>query len=91
MRYNTVKAEQIVNHELVERLQEERSAAKRCSVYCFALLVTHRFFYDLNNEFCVFRSKVKRRIFQIFEKSIDSLFQFYARDLLSALDRVAVI
>ena len=60
-----VEAEQIVNDELVKRLQQERHAPKRFAVQRFALLMADRLLDDLNDELCVLRFEIKLRSFQI--------------------------
>ena len=85
-----VEAEQIVYDKLMERLQQKRHTSQRCAVQCLALLMTDRLFDDLDHELRVLWPEVEIRSFQICEESINSLLQFLARDLSSALNRFAV-
>ena len=45
-----LEAQEIVNYELVKRLQQERSASQWFPVEPLALLMAYRFFNDLNTE-----------------------------------------
>ena len=85
-----IKAKQVIANKFVERLQQERRSSQRCSVNGFSLLMTYRLFYDLDNELCVFRPEIEFRIFQIIEKALNRLLQFFTRDFLPAPDTFRV-
>lgn len=79
-----VEAEQVVANEFMKGLQQKRCASERCAVYCFTLLVTYRFFYDLDHKLGILWPEVKVRVIKIFIETVDRLFQLLARYFLSA-------
>ena len=81
-----LETKQVVNDEFVKRHKQKRHPSKRSAVYHFALLVTNRFFYDVDAELCTFVVNLVFGILKISEEPFNGLSQFRAGDLLSRSD-----
>ena len=86
-----LKAKQVVDNKLVERLQEKRRPPEGRAVEPLALLVAHRPLDDLDAKLRPGCVHSVGRIFEVPEKSINGLAQLFAGDLCAVPDALRVL